>query len=71
MMQLGAETILVGSGIFKSDNPEKRAKAIVHTVTHYMDFIEVAKASEGLGEPMKGSEIETIPDEQRLQERGW
>ena len=71
MMQLGAETIFVGSGIFKSDNPEKRAKAIVHTVTHYMDFGEVAKASEGLGEPMKGIEIETIPDEHRLQERGW
>lgn len=71
MMQLGAETLFVGSGIFKSDNPVKRAKAIVHTVTHYIDFDEVAKASEGLGEPMRGIEIETIPDEHRLQDRGW
>lgn len=71
MMQLGAEAIFVGSGIFKSSDPEKRAKAIVMATTHYMDFDLIAKVSEGIGEPMKGIEISAIPEDQRLQERGW
>jgi len=71
MMQLGAETIFVGSGIYKSDNPAARAQAIVHATTHYMDPDEVAKASEGIGLAMKGLEIESIPEAERMQERGW
>jgi pyridoxal 5'-phosphate synthase pdxS subunit len=71
MMQLGAETIFVGSGIFKSDDPEARAKAIVTATTHYDNPDIVAKASEGLGEAMPGLEISQIPVEERMQERGW
>jgi len=71
MMQLGAETVFVGSGIYKSNNPPERAKAIVHATTHYLDPDEVAKASEGIGEAMKGIEIDDIPETQRMQERGW
>ena len=71
MMQLGAETVFVGSGIFKSDDPEQRAKAIVAAVTHYRDPEMVAKVSEGLQKAMPGLEISSIPEDQRLQERGW
>jgi len=71
MMQLGAETVFVGSGIYKSDNPAARAQAIVHATTHDMDPDEVAKASEGIGVAMKGLEIESIPEAERMQERGW
>ena len=71
MMQLGAETVFVGSGIYKSDNPAAQAQAIVHATTHYMDPDEVAKASEGIGVAMKGLEIESIPEAERMQERGW
>ena len=71
MMQLGAETVFVGSGIYKSDNPPERARAIVHATTHYLDPDEVAKASEGIGEAMKGIEIDDIPEAERMQERGW
>ena len=71
MMQLGAETVFVGSGIYKSDNPPERARAIVHATTHYLDPYEVAKASEGIGEAMKGIEINDIPETERMQERGW
>jgi len=71
MMQLGAETVFVGSGIYKSDNPAARAQAIVHATTHYMDPDEVAKASEGIGVAMKGLEIESIPEAERMQKRGW
>ena len=71
MMQLGAETVFVGSGIYKSDNPPERARAIVHATTHYLDPDEVAKASEGIGEAMKGIEIDDIPESERMQERGW
>lgn len=71
MMQLGAESVFVGSGIFKSEDPARRAKAIVTATTHYMDFDIVAKASEGLGEPMQGVEISEIPEDQLLQKRGW
>jgi pyridoxal 5'-phosphate synthase pdxS subunit len=71
MMQLGADGVFVGSGIFKSADPLKRAKAIV-TATTYHDKPEIiAEASEGLGEPMRGLEIPAIPDEQLLARRGW
>ncbi len=71
MMQLGAESVFVGSGIFKSSDPEKRAKAIVTATTHYMDFDLIARVSEGLGEAMPGIDLNTLPDEQRLAVRGW
>ena len=71
MMQLGAETVFVGSGIFKSGDPEKRAKAIVSATTHYMDFDLIARVSEGLGEAMVGIEIDKIPVEERMADRGW
>ena len=71
MMQLGAESIFVGSGIFKSSDPAKRAKAIVRATTHYMDFDIVAQESEDLKEAMKGLEIHDIPEDQLLQTRGW
>lgn len=71
MMQLGSEANFVGSGIFKSEDPPARAKAIVLATTHYMDFDIVAKASEGLKEAMRGLEISEIPEEQLLQNRGW
>jgi pyridoxal 5'-phosphate synthase pdxS subunit len=71
MMQLGAESVFVGSGIFKSDDPAARAKAIVMATTHYQNPDIVAKASEGLGEAMPGLEIHAIPAEELLQNRGW
>ncbi len=71
MMQLGAEAVFVGSGIFKSEDPAERARAVVLATTHYMDFDIVAKASEGLKDAMKGLEISEIPEDQLLQNRGW
>ena len=71
MMQLGAESVFVGSGIFKSQDPARRAKAIVTATTHYNDFDIVARVSEGLKEAMPGIEIKDIPEEQLLQNRGW
>ncbi len=71
MMQLGAESVFVGSGIFKSADPAARARAIVKAVTHYKDPATVLEVSFELGEPMKGLEIHSIPKEERLQERGW
>ena len=71
MMQLGAETIFVGSGIFKSEDPVRRAKAIVDSVTYFSDSEKLAEVSKGLREAMKGIEIGDIPEEQRLAERGW
>lgn len=71
MMQLGAESVFVGSGIFKSSNPEKRAKAIVTATTHYMDFDLIAKVSEGIGDAMPGIDIATMPEDQRMAKRGW
>lgn len=71
MMQLGAESVFVGSGIFKSQDPARRAKAIVTATTHYNDFDIVARVSEGLKEAMPGIEIRDIPEEQLLQNRGW
>ena len=71
MMQLGAESVFVGSGIFKSDDPNARAKAVVEATTHYQDAKRVAKASSGLKSAMKGLDMSEIPKEERLQERGW
>jgi len=69
MMQLGAEAVFVGSGIFKSSDPASRAKAIVEATTHYTDFKRIAELSKGLGEPMKGLDIKQIPEDQLLQTR--
>ncbi len=71
MMQLGSDGVFVGSGIFKSDNPKKRAKAIVEAVANYNNPDIIAEVSKNLGEAMKGVAIEDIPKEQLLQERGW
>jgi len=71
MMQLGSDGVFVGSGIFKSDIPEKRAKAIVEAVANYDNPEVIADVSRNLGDAMVGIEIDTIPKEQRLQERGW
>lgn len=71
MMQLGAESIFVGSGIFKSEDPAARARAIVLATTYYDNPDIVAKASEELGEPMRGIEISKIPEPERMAERGW
>lgn len=68
-MHLGAEAVFVGSGIFKSGNPEKRAKAIVSATTHWQDYAIIAEQSRGLGEPMKGIAAESIPLENQLQVR--
>jgi pyridoxal 5'-phosphate synthase pdxS subunit len=70
-MQLGAEGNFVGSGIYKSDDPAPRAKAIVEATTHFTDAKLIAKVSQGLGEPMRGLALETIPLEERLAARGW
>ena len=69
VMQLGAQAVFVGSGIFKSADPGPRAKAIVEATTHYRDAEIVAKVSRGLGEPMRGEEIDRL--EVKLAERGW
>ncbi len=71
MMQLGAETVFVGSGIFMSEDPARRAKAIVEAVTYFEDAQKLAEISAGLKSAMKGLDIAEIPAEQRLQERGW
>jgi pyridoxal 5'-phosphate synthase pdxS subunit len=71
MMQLGADGVFVGSGIFKSDNPEKFAKAIVEATTHYQDYELIAHLSKGLGSAMKGIEISTLQPSERMQDRGW
>jgi pyridoxal 5'-phosphate synthase pdxS subunit len=71
MMQLGCDGIFVGSGIFKSDRPAVRAKAIVAATTHYNDPKILAEVSRDLGEAMPGIEIPTIAPEQRMQDRGW
>ena len=69
VMQLGAEAVFVGSGIFKSENPARRARAIVEATTHYKDAAIVAKVSRGLGEAMRGEDAASV--ETRLAERGW
>jgi len=71
MMQLGVDGVFVGSGIFKSDDPATRARAIVEATTYYQDPEILAKVSRGLGEPMKGIEISTLGEEGLLQTRGW
>lgn len=71
MMQLGADGVFVGSGIFKSEDPEKRARAIVRAVTHYNDPKIIAEVSRGLGEAMRGLDISSIPREELLAGRGW
>jgi pyridoxal 5'-phosphate synthase pdxS subunit len=71
MMQLGAEGVFVGSGIFKSTNPEVRAKAIVKATTHYQDPAIIAEVSKNLGEAMTGLDIKQIPTDELLAKRGW
>jgi pyridoxal 5'-phosphate synthase pdxS subunit len=71
MMQLGAETVFVGSGIFKSEDPAARARAIVKATTHYTDPAAVLDASRGLRDAMPGLDIHLLKPEERLQERGW
>jgi pyridoxal 5'-phosphate synthase pdxS subunit len=71
MMRLGADGVFVGSGIFKSDNPQKMAKAIVEAVNNYDDPKKLAKISKGIGNPMKGIGVSTIPKEEIIQNRGW
>ncbi|MGA7395853.1 MAG: pyridoxal 5'-phosphate synthase lyase subunit PdxS [Solirubrobacterales bacterium] len=71
MMQLGAEGNFVGSGIFKSDDPERRAKAIVEATTHFNDPERIASASEDLGEAMPGIEMSSLSEDTRLANRGW
>jgi len=71
MMQLGAEAVFVGSGIFKSEDPAKRAKAIVQATTHYKDPDVLARVSEELGEAMPGLETSTMADKDRMATRGW
>ena len=71
MMQLGAETVFVGSGIFKSEDPEARGKAVVEATTNYKDASKVLETSRGLKSAMKGLDMSEIPENERLQERGW
>jgi len=71
MMQLGAEAVFVGSGIFKSEDPMPRAKAIVEAVTHYDDPEVLLRVSTNLGEAMVGIEMKDLPEEQQLAKRGW
>ena len=70
-MQLGAEAVFVGSGIFLSEDPARRAKAVVEAVTYWQDPKKLAEISTGLGEAMPGIEMGTLSDEERLSKRGW
>ena len=71
MMKLGAETVFVGSGIFKSGNPEKRAKAMVEAVLFYKDAKKLAEISKDLGEPMVGINCDSLTEKELLATRGW
>ena len=71
MMQLGAETVFVGSGIFKSEDPASRARAIVKAVAHYENPEVLLEVSRDLRGAMPGIEVHTLKQEERLQERGW
>ena len=71
MMLLGAEAVFVGSGIFKSDDPDRRARAIVQAVANYNRPEVLAQVSQGLGVPMKGLDVKHLPEEQLLAKRGW
>ena len=69
VMQLGAESVFVGSGIFKSENPARMARAVVEATTHFRDASIVAKVSRGLGDAMRGQDANTV--ETKLADRGW
>ena len=71
VMQLGAEAVFVGSGIFKSSDPDKRARAIVRATTHYNEPQVVAECSEELGEAMRGIDVAKLDPKEMLQTRGW
>ncbi len=71
MMHLGSDGVFVGSGIFKSDSPEKFARAIVEATTHYQDFALIGQLSKNLGNAMKGIEISSLLNNERMAERGW
>ncbi len=71
MMQLGSEGVFVGSGIFKSSDPEKRARAIVKAVTYYQDPVVLAEVSTDIGEPIRGLDVQNMPEQERLAVRGW
>ena len=71
MMQLGADGVFVGSGIFKSEDPQSRAKAIVKATTHYRDADVLAEVSVGLGDAMPGIDVARMPEEAKIQHRGW
>src|ERR1700690_1706545 len=71
VMQLGAEAVFVGSGIFKSEDPETRARAVVKAATYYKDPAKLLEASEELGEAMPGLDVSRIPEAELLQTRGW
>jgi pyridoxal 5'-phosphate synthase pdxS subunit len=71
MMQIGVEGVFVGSGIFKSENPSHMAKAIVKATTHYNDPEMLVEISKGLGSSMPGLDIRTMPEDQKLAQRGW
>jgi pyridoxal 5'-phosphate synthase pdxS subunit len=71
MMQLGAESVFVGSGIFKSENPAERAAAVVRATTHFRDAAIVAEVSRGLGDAMHGIETSKLPETELMQNRGW
>ncbi len=71
MMQLGAEAVFVGSGIFKSEDPARRAKAIVDATTHYMDFKLIVELSKGLGKAMEGIDVRQLDEKDLLATRGW
>ncbi len=70
-MMLGAESVFVGSGIFKSDDPERRGRAIVEAVTHWQDPARLVEISRGLGEAMPGLEAGKLTPEEMLSRRGW
>lgn len=71
MMHLGSDGVFVGSGIFKSENPEKFARAIVEATTHYEDYERIVHLSKNLGSAMPGIEISQLSQEERMQDRGW
>ena len=71
VMRLGCDGVFVGSGIFKSDDPARMAKAIVKATTHFEDPAILAEVSRGLGEPMRGVEVSAIPERELMAARGW
>jgi pyridoxal 5'-phosphate synthase pdxS subunit len=71
MMQLGVDGVFVGSGIFKSGDPARRASAIVKAVTHYQDASILAEVSKDLGEPMVGRNVSQMPESEKIAGRGW